>query len=68
MAMNAKTSIQVTVLKALSTEAGHPAQLNSFLGAYRFLLDSGIKSRNIIFMGDSAGGKRLRSCKFVWLS
>lgn len=42
---------------ALSTTASHPAQLNAFLAAYRYLLDSGIDSRNIVFMGDSAGGK-----------
>ncbi|KAH7064051.1 Alpha/Beta hydrolase protein [Paraphoma chrysanthemicola] len=40
----------------LSGEASHPAQRSAFLAAYRHLLEMGILSSNIIFMGDSAGG------------
>jgi acetyl esterase/lipase len=46
---------------ALSTEKSHPAQLNAFTQSYQFLLDSGIESGNIIFMGDSAGGTFINS-------
>ena len=42
--------------QALSTEESHPAQLNSMIECYRYLLDRGIKPQNIVFMGDSAGG------------
>lgn len=41
---------------ALSTEAKHPAQLQSFNMGYRYLLANGIPPQNIVFMGDSAGG------------
>ncbi|KAL2785973.1 alpha/beta-hydrolase [Aspergillus keveii] len=40
----------------LTHEAPQPAQQEAFLSAYRYVLDIGISSRNVIFMGDSAGG------------
>ncbi|KIW78550.1 hypothetical protein Z517_08388 [Fonsecaea pedrosoi CBS 271.37] len=46
----------VTIEYPLTTEAAHPAQLESMLGAYRYLLDLGISPSRIVFMGDSAGG------------
>lgn len=44
---------------ALTHEAPQPAQQEAFLNAYRYVLNSGISPKNIIFMGDSAGGKCL---------
>lgn len=41
---------------ALSTDKSHPAQLDTFIQAYRYLLESGVAPENIVFMGDSAGG------------
>ena len=41
---------------ALTTKESHPAQLNAFLKAYQSLLDDGVDPKQIIFMGDSAGG------------
>ncbi|EXJ66286.1 uncharacterized protein A1O5_10438 [Cladophialophora psammophila CBS 110553] len=40
----------------LSTQESHPAQRNTFIQVYRFLLDSEIGPENVVFMGDSAGG------------
>ncbi|KAL3472691.1 alpha/beta-hydrolase [Aspergillus californicus] len=40
----------------LTHEAPQPAQQEAFLNAYQYVLDSGISPKNIIFMGDSAGG------------
>ena len=42
---------------ALSSKTPHPAQRNAFLGAYTYLLHQGLEPENIVFMGDSAGGK-----------
>ncbi|KAL2831018.1 alpha/beta-hydrolase [Aspergillus pseudoustus] len=39
----------------LSTEAAHPAQRDSFLAGYRYLLDQGMPTNRVVFMGDSAG-------------
>ena len=39
-----------------SPEHIHPAQVNDTLAAYRWLLDQGIPSNQIAFIGDSAGG------------
>lgn len=44
---------------ALSTEKSHPAQLNAFTQSYQYLLANGVEPGNIVFMGDSAGGKFL---------
>lgn len=41
---------------ALTDKASHPAQRDAFLKAYQYLLNQGISPKNIIFMGDSAGG------------
>lgn len=48
----------MVVLKfiALTNKASHPAQRDAFLKAYQYLLNQGISPKNIIFMGDSAGG------------
>jgi epsilon-lactone hydrolase len=43
-------------LTALTSEAPHPAQLNAFIAAYKDLLSQGISPKQIVFMGDSAGG------------
>ncbi|KAH7379067.1 Alpha/Beta hydrolase protein [Cadophora sp. MPI-SDFR-AT-0126] len=40
----------------LTDSKSHPAQRDAFLGAYRFLIDLGVPSTSIVFMGDSAGG------------
>ncbi|MBN2353085.1 MAG: alpha/beta hydrolase [Spirochaetales bacterium] len=39
----------------LAPECPYPAALEDSLSAYRFLLDSGISHRDVVFMGDSAG-------------
>lgn len=41
---------------ALSPEASHPAQRDSFVHGYRYILDQGVSASKIVFMGDSAGG------------
>lgn len=46
-----------SVVLALSIKASHPAQRDSFISAYQFLLKHGIPPGEIIFMGDSAGGE-----------
>ncbi|KAL2834155.1 alpha/beta-hydrolase [Aspergillus pseudoustus] len=46
----------VTVEYQLSTEEGHPAQMNAMVKSYQYLLDTGIRPQTIVFMGDSAGG------------
>ncbi|KAK5400811.1 hypothetical protein LTR06_011232 [Exophiala xenobiotica] len=46
----------VSVEYPLSDKNPHPAQLDAFISAYRHLLNEGISSENIVFMGDSAGG------------
>ncbi|KAF9892983.1 hypothetical protein FE257_012394 [Aspergillus nanangensis] len=40
----------------LTDEAPNPAQQEAFLKAYQYVLERGIPSKNVIFMGDSAGG------------
>ncbi|EXJ91708.1 hypothetical protein A1O3_00258 [Capronia epimyces CBS 606.96] len=40
----------------LTSEAPHPAQRDSFIKAYRHLLEVGVSPESIVFMGDSAGG------------
>jgi acetyl esterase/lipase len=40
----------------LAPEHSYPAQLEDCTAAYRWLLSTGIKSRNIVIAGDSAGG------------
>ncbi|KAJ4204163.1 hypothetical protein NW759_015000 [Fusarium solani] len=40
----------------LSDEAPCPAQQEAFLKAYKYVLDEGVAPKDIIFMGDSAGG------------
>jgi acetyl esterase/lipase len=37
-------------------EHAHPAQVNDSLAAYEWLLNQGIQSKHIAFVGDSAGG------------
>ncbi|KAK5460810.1 hypothetical protein LTS15_002873 [Exophiala xenobiotica] len=49
-------SLVLTIDPALTSEASHPAQRDSFTKAYRYLLDVGVPSGNVIFMGGSAGG------------
>lgn len=44
---------------ALSTGESHPAQLDAFIRAYRYLLEIDVKPESVIFMGDSAGGMSL---------
>jgi acetyl esterase/lipase len=44
-------------LPALTDQAPHPAQRDAFLNGYKYLLNEGIPASNVIFMGDSAGGK-----------
>ncbi|KIW25996.1 uncharacterized protein PV07_09128 [Cladophialophora immunda] len=46
----------VSVEYPLTSEAPHPAQREAFVRAYRSLLNQGIPSSRILFMGDSAGG------------
>ncbi|MBY3067547.1 alpha/beta hydrolase [Rhizobium laguerreae] len=40
----------------LMPEYGYPAQINDALTAYRWLLDNGYRSENVIVAGDGAGG------------
>ena len=40
----------------LAPEHPFPQGLNDSVAAYKYLLDSGIKPENIVFMGDSGGG------------
>jgi len=40
----------------LAPEHPFPAQIEDALAAYRYLLEAGLKPRNIAFAGDSAGG------------
>ncbi|KAG4427851.1 hypothetical protein IFR05_016669 [Cadophora sp. M221] len=54
-----KTGLDLVFLSVeypLSSAESHPAQRDSFLGAYRYLLDLGVPSQSIAYMGDSAGG------------
>jgi hypothetical protein len=50
------SKILLTANIALTHEAPQPAQQEAFLNAYHYVLNSGISPKNIIFMGDSAGG------------
>ncbi|KAF9889090.1 hypothetical protein FE257_008067 [Aspergillus nanangensis] len=43
------------LIPALSGEATHPAQRESFLKAYQHVLRQGVPPSQVIFMGDSAG-------------
>ncbi|QSW95846.1 alpha/beta hydrolase [Rhizobium lentis] len=40
----------------LMPEYGYPAQINDALTAYRWLLDNGYRSENVVVAGDGAGG------------
>ncbi|MBX4997961.1 alpha/beta hydrolase [Rhizobium lentis] len=40
----------------LVPEYGYPAQINDALTAYRWLLDNGYRSENVVVAGDGAGG------------
>ncbi|MCS3743173.1 acetyl esterase/lipase [Rhizobium sp. BK661] len=40
----------------LAPDSPYPAQIDDALSAYRWLLDSGYESGNIVIVGDSAGG------------
>lgn len=42
---------------ALSTERKWPAQRDSYIAMYEWLLDQGVSASKIVFSGTSAGGK-----------
>ncbi|KAH7125998.1 Alpha/Beta hydrolase protein [Dactylonectria macrodidyma] len=46
----------VSVEYPLTDVASHPAQRNSFLDTYKYVLEQGVQPSQVIFMGDSAGG------------
>lgn len=43
-------------MTALTDVASHPAQQNSFLSTYQYVLAQGVPPNQVVFMGDSAGG------------
>ena len=52
-----KTNIKVLSINyRLAPEEPHPAALEDCVSVYKWLLSSGIQSKNIIISGDSAGG------------
>lgn len=53
LAANSKT---LALDYRLSPEHRFPSQLDDALGAYRWLLDSGVKADDLVVAGDSAGG------------
>jgi acetyl esterase/lipase len=57
IALGKATKMQVVSLNyRLAPEHPHPAPLEDCVGAYNWLLSTGIKPENIIIAGDSAGG------------
>ncbi|RMJ07960.1 hypothetical protein CDV36_012434 [Fusarium kuroshium] len=46
----------VSVEYPLTDVTPHPAQQNSFLETYRYVLEQGVPPSQVLFMGDSAGG------------
>lgn len=44
---------------ALTSKLPHPAQRDSFVNVYRYLLNKEVPSDRVLFMGDSAGGELL---------